>query len=1040
MVELPIPQQQDVVAQAPTNRVTGSQYARSGSYLATGLEKLSEGLNAVAEPLATQQGQQDAEKTVVTRDANGAIQMTPPASGMPILGPAGAQYQHAVAAGELAKADTAVSADVNGARIQFQGNPSGFATWLDSYQKNNAVNNAGNPTGPAMTQRINELGTQTLNGMQLDKAKTDVDSAKAALISTKNDRFNTLAAFAQLGQMDTPEAVKAQADYDSISKTLVGTPAFGITAATQADEDKSAKSMLHGYAVAGQVDRDMQGPGGVLAAKKNLNDALHDPNAGLSVAQIAHLTAVGEARIQFNTGQNESAVAANKENYSAFEMAVKDPKASANLTESNFQQVLDKAQSLGDNETVNKAVALRLVWEHQQATRGQAPNQALNSQGLGTGPNPTLPPPNESTDRLAARIQALRPNLTNEQCVELARKGAGIDLGVQDFRVGVPALSGVPIGTPIMTHLNADGSQSDRYAGGGTGTPGVGRDHMGIYAGRDKDGNMQMWEQYAGSGGPHLQTYIAGDPRGGEHDANNYSSINGPNGQPIGRNNPMAGGRPAEAGDNLGFTPSQYANNPFLLSTAVKAMAQDPDNRVSAGSKLIAAATQSVKGGILPSSDILANITQLARSEPQLQESAMHLAASVQGMALSDQAINLPPGQGQAFVDSVVQKAQGGSLLQSEVALAMKSSYEASTKALKDDPFGTAVARQWDNGKGMPMPLQFDDQLKLATALHQRSDLATSISTRTGDNSGPAIAPNELEQVKGLLESGTAQQKLNLAFAVSTLPQARQQATYKAIGETGGDGRTFAVAGALQAGGQTAVAQEVMAGAQILKDRQEFAPKPEKFNAALSAILPESLLPGARDTLQAGILSVYAKMTADANDVSQVVNPNRMKAAVDKITGGMVKFRSNPLVPPWYGAGQGGMDNALGSVTDDDMKGSVTRDGSPLPAAALRPSVSDNFTWGNFQLENNGAGDGRYRVYSGTGDAKAYLRNENGGIFQLDLGAKQAQVEAAQSAAQAATPAFLSHPLSTGAGMGAPTMGNQMPFGRLSVPRTALAP
>src|SRR5271156_5252041 len=82
-------EQQTVTAQAPTNRVSGFQYARAGQYLSQGLDKLSSGLDAVAVPLAQQQAASDLQnQNLVTRDAQGNITVGKPST-LPILGPAG---------------------------------------------------------------------------------------------------------------------------------------------------------------------------------------------------------------------------------------------------------------------------------------------------------------------------------------------------------------------------------------------------------------------------------------------------------------------------------------------------------------------------------------------------------------------------------------------------------------------------------------------------------------------------------------------------------------------------------------------------------------------------------------------------------------------------------------------------------------------------------------------------------------------------------------------------------------------------------------
>ena len=134
----------------------------------------------------------------------------------------------------------------------------------------------------------------------------------------------------------------------------------------------------------------------------------------------------------------------------------------------------------------------------------------------------------------------------NQECVSLAQAAVHAGGTVHQWRRGVDALAGtLKPGTPIATFLDRQGRQTDRYAGGGNGTPGAHLDHAGIFQSyiRDKDGKivgMNMAEQYRGSHGVHSKAYGFGQGWG-EGNASNYSAIMGANGRPLGGDlNPMA--------------------------------------------------------------------------------------------------------------------------------------------------------------------------------------------------------------------------------------------------------------------------------------------------------------------------------------------------------------------------------------------------------------------------------------------------------------------------------------------------------------------
>ena len=145
---------------------------------------------------------------------------------------------------------------------------------------------------------------------------------------------------------------------------------------------------------------------------------------------------------------------------------------------------------------------------------------------------------------VAAKDIGMHLRALNEQCVSLAKAAVGAAGSVHEWRRGVGALAGtLKPGTPVATFLDRYGRKTDRYAGGGNGTPGAHLDHAGIFQSyiRDKAGaiiGMNIAEQYKGSHGVHSHAYYN---RGwGEGNASNYAAINGPEGRPLGGDrNPM---------------------------------------------------------------------------------------------------------------------------------------------------------------------------------------------------------------------------------------------------------------------------------------------------------------------------------------------------------------------------------------------------------------------------------------------------------------------------------------------------------------------
>jgi len=129
-----------------------------------------------------------------------------------------------------------------------------------------------------------------------------------------------------------------------------------------------------------------------------------------------------------------------------------------------------------------------------------------------------------------AQVQAANPNLTPRQCVELVQSTMGVG-NVHDWRRGVGERD-APEGSALATFgVNGD---SNLYAYGGSGTPGIRRDHALKMIRKYPDGSFDAVSQDAGHA-PHL-IHMPYTGRGGEGDAGSYYRINNRFGRPAGRN------------------------------------------------------------------------------------------------------------------------------------------------------------------------------------------------------------------------------------------------------------------------------------------------------------------------------------------------------------------------------------------------------------------------------------------------------------------------------------------------------------------------
>ena len=147
---------------------------------------------------------------------------------------------------------------------------------------------------------------------------------------------------------------------------------------------------------------------------------------------------------------------------------------------------------------------------------------------------------------LQAKLKEVYPNLSTGQCVELAQQMGGVG-NVHEWERGAPvAQVRPPIGAVVSTFgWNGD---SDKYAYGGSGTPGIGRDHAGIVAGYDDNG-MLLLNQWKGQEPTYTHYNWDGT---GEHGASNYYIIN-QGGKPAGVNATLL--NPQSTGSDMSNAP-----------------------------------------------------------------------------------------------------------------------------------------------------------------------------------------------------------------------------------------------------------------------------------------------------------------------------------------------------------------------------------------------------------------------------------------------------------------------------------------------------
>ena len=937
----------------------GNAFTRTQkSSIAPGLAAIGEGLDALSADLAKTQGRHDAQEAV-TRAPDGSlnvVQKPPPF----MLGSAARAYNQAFEAGTVPFVNQITAQKMTEMRAQFANDPAGFAKASADYADGLKGKWSG-PIGQHAYEQATSLANQHYDNMLLTEQQRIATENKQVLLGGIEDATNAMNSIARQsgqGAEKLEEFQKAKANFEGYYKQLTDNPVFGYSADRAEQEKKRAYDNIQGAAVIGQVDQIFAKEGAAAAAKKIDEGITNNTALNLSDQQRAHLSAWGKARIAYLTGQNASQIAAME---TTVKTTVEGIRAGT-IPDGVADQVVDRLRNLGGADQVQQIEAARAAARAAQplgmlspgaarvaamgggggAITGVGPvssatiGQAIYGQESSFGKNPAT-----SVDGARGGMQVM-PNTFKR----FAQPGENIDNPADNRRVG----------QRYVDYLyNKFGGDPARVA-------------VGYFSGEGNVapiGSATPWKENRADGnGTRVSDYVAGIAKKmGGSVAGGAASING-----------------------VPFTQAQIKENPYLLSAWVTRIAANAETQKTVGASLGTAIENAIKSNLAPSPDALANFMQIANANPKsFGEQQQRIMTSLAGMQVAQGASNMAPSSGQAVIDQAMAQANGGSILQQQVALAAKQHFEANAKELKDTPGYSAAKRGWISAP--PSPLNLSDPQALATGMQQRDQMAHAIATHTGDASQPALQPADLQQVKSVMANGDANQKLALISSFGQLSKPTLQATLKQLGS---DATTRPLAMAAQvAANNPEAAKAIVEGQALLKAEPKLGADKDLRETQWAKTLPIADLkdPEVRGAISESVNAVYASMSAKDNDMSGAFKKDRYEKAVQMVTGGVLDFRGSKIIAPWYGATDGNLRAAINNLTPDDMKGAQAADGTPFPASMLKPSLSGMFSSGRYRLEF--AGNGKYRIFSGDDNARRYIQKEGGGSFILDLGAKK---------------------------------------------------
>lgn len=294
MVDLPIPQPENVTTQTPNPGVTAGDIARSGGYIAQGLDKLGQGLQVKArgfeqlaegtEDLAVPFAQQ-AGRASVQRNPDGSVTAAPTF----IMGKAGDAFEAAQTSSAGPIGRSKIDEDLAGLRNQHLGDPQGAQVAFQNYIGGLSKTYGTGPLGAAMSGYAQMTAAQHFTQIADQSAQANFEADAQA----KNERVkqlnNTINGMTYGGRGD--QAGPYMQERSDILDSMQHNPLYKFNADQRVNADQEFKLSNVTAGIAGkwrtQYEKDGNLGNAILGAEKDIKEV-----EGLSTQQ--QLSAVGE--------------------------------------------------------------------------------------------------------------------------------------------------------------------------------------------------------------------------------------------------------------------------------------------------------------------------------------------------------------------------------------------------------------------------------------------------------------------------------------------------------------------------------------------------------------------------------------------------------------------------------------------------------------------------------------------------------------------------------------------------------------------------
>lgn len=334
-----------------------------------------------------------------------------------------------------------------------------------------------------------------------------------------------------------------------------------------------------------------------------------------------------------------------------------------------------------------------------------------------------------------------------------------------------------------------------------------------------------------------------------------------------------------------------------------------------------------------------------AKDYPKAQEIADFWAGHVVAQAVGQ----APPTQQTAAIEEMRTKIEKGAQDNATIVQldTMRKTQQAQEGEFAKDAYAAGTALYPQVGK--PAPVDFNNPDP--AALGMRAAQATQISALRNNMPVLPFSQDEMASLRNKLDAAPPDQQAKIMVGLSSLPadQLPRVAAALAGKKDAADPTSQAYAAALaffaeKDPARAAVANQILQGAQLIRAGGEGGIKPavtsdawqqEKQNLIGTAL--KDLSPETQATIGSAIGAHYTYLMRASGRQGDKTDTDILDKSVKAVLGDTISYNGQSFYPPVRGMDRYGFENnVVGRLTNGDVDGIRTKEGSPVTADLIR--------------------------------------------------------------------------------------------------------